>query len=98
MDSKVKSGGIPVLVDRYTAGMKEFVRTGKGKPDPQSFMDKCPKGQKDELQFQLNMTTLLTLYGREQYQQAQKTLKKGNFLEKSRQRFFDKLKKSSGAQ
>jgi hypothetical protein len=98
MDSKAKSSNISVLVDQYTRRLKKYLKTGKGKPDPQSFMNRhAKKTRKHELQIQLTMTTLLTLYGREQSQKAQKALKNGDFLEKSKQKFFDNLKKSSGA-
>lgn len=96
MVSKAKSGNMAVLVDRYTTRLKKYLKTGKGKPDPQSFIERyIKKTSKKELLIQLNMTTLLTLYGMEQNQETKKALKKGDFLKKSKQKFFDNLKKSS---
>ena len=98
MDSKAKISSMAVLVDQYTKRLKKYLKTGTGKPDPQLLIDRCAKkARKRELQIQLNMTTLLALYGREQSQKAQKALKNEKFLEKSKQKFFDKLKKSSEA-
>lgn len=96
--SKAKSSSMVILVDQYTRQLKKYLETGKTVPNPQSFMDRyTKKSRKSELRAQLNITTLLALFGYEQHQKALKALKKGNFLEKSRKRFFDKLKKSNGA-
>jgi hypothetical protein len=95
----VKGRSIPVLVNQYTTRLKKYLETGAGMPDPQSFIEiYAKKALKSELQMHLNLNTLLLHYGREQKEKALKALKKGNFLEKSKQRFFDKLKKSSGTQ
>jgi hypothetical protein len=80
MNSKSKSGRIAVLVDQYTRRLKKYLKTGKGKPDPNSFLDKCTKKtDRRELRLHLNMTTLLTIYGAGLHREVQKTFKKRAF-------------------
>jgi hypothetical protein len=75
MDSKTKAKGntMAVLVDQYTRRLKKYLKTGKGKPDPNLFMDKyAKKTNRRELQLHLNMTTLLAISGTELNREAQK--------------------------
>lgn len=73
---RAKSGSIIMLVNQYTEMLKNYLETGKKKPLPQFFMDRyAKKTGKDELRAQLNISTLLSLYGREQRLKTQKALK-----------------------
>lgn len=77
MDSKAKSGNMAVLVDQYTRRLKKYLKTGKGRPDPNLFMDKyAKKANRRELRLHLNMTTLLAMCGADLRREAQKALKK----------------------
>jgi hypothetical protein len=77
MGSIAKSSNLTVLVDRYTKRLKNYLKTGKGKPDPNLFMNKyATKANRRELQLHLNMTTLLVMYGADLRREAQKALKK----------------------
>lgn len=99
ISSKAKSGSMIALVKDYTKSLKKYLETGREKPNPQLFMDRyTKKSHENDLRIQLNMTTLLTLYGRKECQLAEKGLEKGDFLEKAKQRLFDKIKKSNGTQ
>ena len=96
-DSKHKSDHIINLTQDYTKKLKNHLKTGKSVPNPDKFMSKCANNsQKKVLREQLNTTTVLAFWGRSEYQKAKTALEKDNFLEKSKQRFLDKIKRAMG--
>jgi hypothetical protein len=95
IELKPKSSSIIMLVNQYTEKLKKHLETGKNKPNPQFFMEKyTERNKKDELRGQLNMTTLLTLYGREQQQKIEKILENSSFIKASKRKFIKNIKKA----